>query len=81
MPPRPTGSALTAVSLRSGRLASARSASSSTPAVVCASAMTVHLRRKNRIRRYSHGMPMAMIGGAATAMASSTASHEAVVSS
>ena len=41
--------------------------------------MTVHLRRKNRIRRNSQGIPTARIGGAATAMASTTASQVAVL--
>ena len=41
--------------------------------------MTVHLRRKNRIRRNSHGIPTASMGGAATAIASSTASQVAVL--
>ena len=52
----PTGSMLTAANLRSGRLASARSASNCSPAGVEASAITVHLRRKNRTRRNSQGI-------------------------
>ena len=76
----PTGSPLMAASLASGRLASARSASSCSPAGVAANVNAVHLRRKNRTRRSSHGITTNKIGGAATASASTHASHDAVVS-
>ena len=59
-----------AVSLRGGRFVSARNASSCSPAGVAASAVTVHLRRKNRSRRKSHGTSARRIGGATTATAS-----------
>ena len=45
-----------------------------------ASVIAVHLRRKNRMRRNSHGIATNRIGGAATAIASTHASHDAVVS-
>ena len=58
---------------------SARSAKSCIPSGLVASAVTVHLRRKNPTRRTNQGIAIARIGGEATAMASSTASHSAVV--
>lgn len=69
---------LTAASLPSGRFASARSASSCSPAGVDARVITVHLRRKNRTRRYNQGPATARIGVAATAIASTQASQPAV---
>ena len=59
----PTGSTLTAASRRGGRFVSARRASSCWPAGVAASAVTVHLRRKNRSRRNSQGTTARRIGG------------------
>ena len=75
----PTGSMLTAASLASGRLANARSANSCSPAGVAASVSAVHLRRKNRMRNTSHGSATNRIGGAATAIPSTTANQVAVL--
>lgn len=63
-----------------GRLANARSASNCSPAGVRASVIAVHLRRAKRSRNISHGIATNRIGGAATAIASTHANHDAVVS-
>lgn len=49
------------------------------PAGVRASVIAVHLRRANRTLRNSQGIPTNRIGGAATASASTQASHDAVL--
>ncbi|SKU25455.1 Uncharacterised protein [Mycobacteroides abscessus subsp. abscessus] len=67
-------------SFLSGRLASARRASSCSPAGVAASCTAISLRRKNLMRRKIHGPAKARMGGAATAIARTTASQLAVVS-